>query len=212
MRRQFGAIVMCSMVLVGCQNMPNYSWPTTQRPKTVINKPKPIVKAVTTPVIQPTKPVVKEPEVAKETVSAPTESPSIPSSPLILKPVAAPNAGKKLADGRDSAAVQGLLASASDSLQQGNLESAAISLERAQRLAPQSATVYLQLAQVRMQQGRAIEAEQLARKGLSYAQSNGLQAALWRLVAEAAEQQGKFDSALSAKNKAMQLEMAGDRG
>lgn len=210
--RQFGAIVMCSMVLVGCQNMPNYSWPTTQRPKTVINKPKPIVKAATTPVIQPTKSVVKEPEIVKETVSAPTEAVSVPSSPLILKPVAAPNAGKKLADGRDSPAVQGLLASASDSLQQGNLESAAISLERAQRLAPQSATVYLQLAQVRMQQGRAVEAEQLARKGLSYAQYNSLQAALWRLVAEAAEQQGKLDSALSAKNKAMQLEMAGDRG
>ena len=131
---------------------------------------------------------------------------------MLLKSCAMPPVVKKLADGRDMPAVQGLLASANDSLQQGNFEAAAVSLERAQRLAPQSATVYLQLAQVRLQQNRAVEAEQLARKGLSYAQSNYQQAALWRLVAEAAAQQGKTDTAANAHNKAMQLEMAGDRG
>lgn len=208
--RQIGALLLSSAVLSGCQNMPDYGWPSSSRPKTVITKPKPIIKPVlTTPVIrEQKKPIVvtQMPPVAQDPAVV------VPSEPLVLKPVAAPVVTKKLADGRDTPAVQGLLASANDSLQQGNAEAAAMTLERAQRLAPQSATVYLQLAQVRLRQSRAVEAEQLARKGLSYAQYNSLQAALWRLVAQAAEQQGKLETAISANNKAMQLEMAGDRG
>lgn len=206
--RQIGALLLSSAVLSGCQNMPDYGWPSQSRPKTVITKPKPRPVVVAPVVYEQQKPIVTKkmpPEVEEPVVV-------VPSVPLVLKPVAAPSNAKKLADGRDTPAVQGLLASANDSLQQGNAEAAAMTLERAQRLAPQSATVYLQLAQVRLRQSRAVEAEQLARKGLSYAQYNSLQAALWRLVAQAAEQQGKLETAISANNKAMQLEMAGDRG
>lgn len=208
--RQLGVLVLSSVVLAGCQNMPDYGWPSQQRSKSMITKPKPVYKPATPVVIESQ----KKPVIKKETapiIETPQEPVVVSTVPLIMKPVTAPVV-KKLADGRDMPAVQGLLASANDSLQQGDFEAAAVSLERAQRLAPQSATVYLQLAQVRLQQNRAVEAEQLARKGLSYAQSNYQQAALWRLVAEATEQQGKVDAALNAKNKAMQLEMAGDRG
>lgn len=203
--RQLGVLVLSSAVLAGCQNMPDYGWPSNQRTQSTIIKPI---------VIKPAVPVVVEPQ--KKIVKAipattPQEPVVVAPVPLIMKPVAAPVV-KKLADGRDMPAVQGLLASANGSLQQGDFEAAAVSLERAQRLAPQSATVYLQLAQVRLQQNRAVEAEQLARKGLSYAQSSSQQAALWRLVAQAAEQQGKTETVINAKNKAMQLEMAGDRG
>ena len=95
---------------------------------------------------------------------------------------------RQLADGRDMPAVQNLLASAQYSLQQGKPEDAASSLERAQRLAPQSAAVYQKLAEVRLQQNRPVEA-QLARKGVAYAHNNSQQAALWRLVAIAADRQ-----------------------
>jgi Tfp pilus assembly protein PilF len=161
-----------------------------QRSPSVITKPKPVYRPATPVVIESQ----KKPVIKKETapiIEAPQEPVVVSTVPLIMKPVATAPVVKKLADGRDMPAVQGLLASANDSLQQGNFEAAAVSLERAQRLAPQSATVYLQLAQVRLQQNRAVEAEQLARKGLSYAQSNYQQAALWRLVAEAQSSKAK---------------------
>lgn len=202
--RQLGVLVLSSAVLAGCQNMPDYGWPSNQRTQSTIIKPI-VIRAAVPVVVEPQKKIVKA-------IPATTpQEPVVAPVPLIMKPVAAPVV-KKLADGRDMPAVQGLLASANGSLQQGDFEAAAVSLERAQRLAPQSATVYLQLAQVRLQQNRAVEAEQLARKGLSYAQSSSQQAALWRLVAQAAEQQGKTETVINAKNKAMQLEMAGDRG
>ncbi len=205
--RQLGVLVLSSAVLAGCQNMPDYGWPSQQRSQSMITKPKPIIRS-TAPNETQKKPIIRE---AVPVIEKPQEPVVVAPVPLIMKPVAAPVV-KKLADGRDMPAVQGLLASANGSLQQGDFEAAAVSLERAQRLAPQSATVYLQLAQVRLQQNRAVEAEQLARKGLSYAQSSSQQAALWRLVAQAAEQQGKTETVINAKNKAMQLEMAGDRG
>ncbi len=63
-----------------------------------------------------------------------------------------------------------------------------------------------------MQQTRAVEAEQLARKGVAFAHNNSQQAALWRLVAIAADRQGKKETADKAREKVMLLESAGDRG
>jgi tetratricopeptide (TPR) repeat protein len=200
--RQICTIIGLGLVLTGCQNMPDYGWPTQTSTKTV-TKPQVVYKPTSIP-IEKAKPPI--------TPSEPTPKPVVASSPVIMKPVTPPQPVKQLADGRNMPAVQNLLASANQSLQQGNFEEAAVSLERAQRLAPQSATVYQKLAEVRLQQTRFSEAEQLARKGLSYAQGNAQQAALWRLVAQAAQEQGKTETAINAKNKAMQLEMMGDRG
>jgi len=202
--RQICTIIGLGLVLTGCQNMPDYGWPTQTSTKTV-TKPQVVYKPTSSPiVIEKAKPQI--------TPSEPAPKPVVATSPVIMKPVTPPQPVKQLADGRNMPAVQNLLASANQSLQQGNFEEAVVSLERAQRLAPQSATVYQKLAEVRLQQARFSEAEQLARKGLSYAQGNAQQAALWRLVAQAADQQGKTETAINAKNKAMQLEMMGDRG
>ena len=75
-----------------------------------------------------------------------------------------------------------------------------------------SAAVYLKLSETRLRQNRVLEAEQLARKGLAFAQGAAQQAALWRLVAMAAERQGKAETAAQARQKAEQLESSGDRG
>jgi len=203
-------ISIIALNLTACQHLADYSWPNSSTPIKA-NKPQVINKPVSKPVVvSKQQPVVIAPIERAE----PKEQPA--TIPTIVKPVLPPpvviQPNKKLADGRDMPAVQGLLVTASEHLHAGRLEEATASLERAQRLAPQSATVYQRLAEVRLQQGRTIEAEQLARKGLSYAQGNAQQAALWHLVAEAAERQGKQDAANQAKNKAMQLEMAGDRG
>ena len=203
-------ISLVALNLTACQHLADYSWPNSSAPIKA-NKPQVINKPVSKPVVvSKPQPVVAPVEKTEPKDDLPVTTPTI-TKPVLPPPVfVQPN--RKLADGRDMPAVQGLLSTASEHLRVGKLEEAATSLERAQRLAPQSATVYQRLAEVRLQQGRTIEAEQLARKGLSYAQGNAQQAALWHLVAQAAERQGKQDAANQARNKAMQLEMAGDRG
>ena len=191
--------VAVSAALSGCQNLPDYHLGArTQAPVRASVPSRPVVNPV-------------QPPVPREAVTAQTAPPAASPPSLLIKPVPAQPI-RKLADGRDMPAVQGLLASAETRLQQGDLEEAANSLERAQRLAPQSAAVYLKLSETRLRQNRVLEAEQLARKGLAFAQGAAQQAALWRLVAMAAERQGKAETAAQARQKAELLESSGDRG
>ena len=177
MMRSIVVVAMTSTLLLsGCQNLPSYSWPNSQTATYPKKSPN---------VVKPAPPVFVEPTVNNDVPSAPIPTPILtpvkPTPPVVAQPI------RQLADGRDMPAVQNLLASAQNSLQQGRPEDAASSLERAQRLAPQSAAVYQKLAEVRLQQHRAVEAEQLARKGVAYAHNNSQQAALWRLVAIAGD-------------------------
>lgn len=114
-----------------------------------------------------------------------------------------------MADGAQLPAVQGLLTAADRALRSNDLDLAAVNLERAQRLAPQSATVYQRLADVRLRQKRPAEAEQLARKALAYAGTTTQQAQLWRQIATARQQQGQTQSAHDALQRAAALEAAG---
>jgi predicted Zn-dependent protease len=203
MMRSIAVVAITStLILSGCQNSP-YSWPNSQ----TATFPKTSAKSV---VIKPAPQVIAEQKVNSDAPSEPIPTPVFtpvkPTPPVVAQPI------RQLADGRDMPAVQNLLASAQNSLQQGRPEDAASSLERAQRLAPQSAAVYQKLAEVRLQQNRAVEAEQLARKGVAYAHNNSQQAALWRLVAIAADRQGKKETADKAREKVMLLEATGDRG
>lgn len=203
MMRSIAVVAITStLILSGCQNSP-YSWPNSQ----TATFPKTSAKSV---VIKPAPQVIAEQKVNSDAPSEPIPTPVFtpvkPTPPVVAQPI------RQLADGRDMPAVQNLLASAQNSLQQGRPEDAASSLERAQRLAPQSAAVYQKLAEVRLQQNRAVEAEQLARKGVAFAHNNNQQAALWRLVAIAADRQGKKETADKAREKVMFLEAAGDRG
>jgi predicted Zn-dependent protease len=127
------------------------------------------------------------------------------------QPVASPRSlpvqpSRQLADGSRVPAVQGLLTTAEKERRNGRLEAASVALERAQRLAPQSALVYQRLAEIRLQQKRAAEAEQFARKGMGFANGSAAQAALWRLMAEARRQQGRLQSAQEAAARAAELE------
>ncbi|MEB0089618.1 hypothetical protein QN365_23920, partial [Pseudomonas sp. RTI1] len=76
--------------------------------------------------------------------------------------------------------VLSLLTTAQQQQSSGDLNGASSSLERAQRVAPREPQVLFRLAQVRLAQGDSPQAEQLARRALTY--SNGrsdLQASLW---------------------------------
>ncbi|QIH10853.1 MULTISPECIES: tetratricopeptide repeat protein [unclassified Pseudomonas] len=127
------------------------------------------------------------------TYTMPPASGSIPSA----------RAGGLSADEQLDGPVLALLTTAQQQQSSGDLNGASSSLERAQRVAPREPQVLYRLAQVRMAQGDAPQAEQFARRGLSFANGRpDLQASLWELIAQAREKQGDAAGAAQARQKA----------
>jgi len=182
---RIGLLVLTSTLLAAC---------SVHSPESAVVRPfpGPVVSTSTTAVV--------------EVVPAPAEeqgvAPSGATRPVPMQPP------RNLADGSRVPAVQGLLATAERERRAGRLDAASASLERAQRLAPQSAQVYQRLAEVRLQQKRPVEAEQFARKGLGFATGPAAQAACWRLIADARRQQGRQQAAQEAAARAAELEAA----
>lgn len=137
---------------------------------------------------------------APEPVPAPAPVPA-PSQSV---PTGIPSGNGTLsADERLDGPVLALLTTAQQQQGGGDLNGAASSLERAQRIAPREPQVLYRLAQVRLAQGDAVQAEQLSRRGLSYASGRpALQASLWELIAQARERQGNTAGAAQARERA----------
>jgi len=113
------------------------------------------------------------------------------------------SAGGLSADEQLDGPVLALLSTAQQQQAGGDLNGASSSLERAQRVAPREPQVLYRLAQVRMAQGDAAQAEQFARRGLTLAAGRpALQASLWGLIAQAREKQGDAAGAAVARQKA----------
>ncbi|EPG37610.1 tetratricopeptide repeat protein [Acinetobacter colistiniresistens] len=74
---------------------------------------------------------------------------------------------------------------------------------QAQRIAPQATETYLYLALIADQRKEYANAEALARRGLSYAQSNAMKKQLWLIILKASEARGHKIQAQEA-NKAIQ--------
>lgn len=138
--------------------------------------------------------------------SSAIESYPLDSSPVDSQPAGATGSSRGGAlqdDEQLSGPVLALLTSARQQESSGDLGSASASLERALRIAPREPQVLYRLAQVRLDQGDAAQAEQLAQRGLSYAAGrSALQAGLWGLVAEARERQGNTSGAAEARQRA----------
>jgi len=99
--------------------------------------------------------------------------------------------------------VLALLTTAKQQQTGGDFNGAASSLERAQRIAPREPQVLYRLAEVRLAQGDAGQAEQLAQRALSYSAGRPtLQAGLWDLIARARTQQGNTAGAQEAQRRA----------
>ena len=127
----------------------------------------------------------------------------LPGGASAAAPVAGSGAVTLAADERLDGPVLALLTSAQQMERSGNLAGASASLERAQRIAPREPQVLYRLAEVRLAQGDAAQAEQLARRGLSYAGGRpALQASLWELIAKARERQGDAAGAAQARQHA----------
>ena len=162
---------------------PNQSFPASSGP---------IVGSVSS---QPSASVVGAP------VTAPMTAPGYPSV-APMAPSGIPG-GALAADEQLDGPVLALLTTAQQQQGGGDLNGASSSLERAQRIAPREPQVLYRLAEVRLAQGDAAQAEQLARRGLTYASGRpSLQTGLWGLIAQARERQGDPAGAAEARQQA----------
>ncbi len=126
---------------------------------------------------------------------------SMPSTPSGIP--SSSSGGGLSADEQLDGPVLALLTTAQQQQAGGDLNGASSSLERAQRVAPREPQVLYRLAQVRMAQGDAPQAEQFARRGLTLANGRpDLQASLWTLIGDARAAQGDAAGAAQARQKA----------
>lgn len=138
-------------------------------------------------------------KVASTVGSAASSAPAASTAP------AAPIGGQArlAADEQLDGPVLALLTTAKQQQGDGDFNGAASSLERAQRIAPREPQVLYRLAEVRLEQGDAAQAEQLAQQGLRYSDGRPtLQAGLWDLIERARTQQGDTAGAKEAQRRA----------
>ncbi|MBK3507585.1 MULTISPECIES: M48 family metallopeptidase [unclassified Pseudomonas] len=158
-------------------------------------------------------PISAEPWTPGPSTSGPVDSTPIQTAPvnqgtynMPSTPSGIPSsssAGGLSADEQLDGPVLSLLTTAQQQQAGGDLNGASSSLERAQRVAPREPQVLYRLAQVRMAQGDAPQAEQFARRGLSLANGRpDLQANLWALIGDARAAQGDAAGAAQARQKA----------
>ncbi len=148
-------------------------------------------------------PIVSPPIAATSGGSTGYSVPGVPGVPSGVASRSAAASGSLAADEQLDGPVLALLTTAQREQGGGNLESAASSLERAQRIAPREPQVLYRLAEVRLAQGDAAQAEQLARRALTYASGRpALQGSLWNLIAQARERQGDAAGAAQARERA----------
>lgn len=106
-----------------------------------------------------------------------------------------------------NAGVNGLAEGAEEALATGEPEQAAALLERALRIEPRNAGLWIRLAHVRLELGDHEEAEQLAHRGISLAPGHHeLQARAWYLVSEIRRARGDMLGGATAAQKARKLE------
>lgn len=153
--------------LVGCQSMLTPTAPTTP------SKPK-------TPSTE------KSPSAAS---TVPYERPEIKRQPYAVQVPQQAAPLQRFEDGQQLPAFNRLIQQTQQALQQGQLGQAEQYALQAQRLAPQSAQSFLYLAQIAQAKNQPSNAEALARRGLSFAQTSAIQKQLWQVILKSGQQQ-----------------------
>lgn len=142
-----------------------------------------------TPETAQTRPEPAQPASPQALPSPPAESTSMDLSPAPPAP--------------SNPAVLALLSDAEKYQQQGNMAAAQSRLQRAQRIAPRDPKVYYQLAQTHYELEDYRLAEQVALKGVSYAQGNNTeQKRFWLLLADIRNKAGDSAGAKAAREQA----------
>ena len=162
-------ISLGSIALVGCQST------SLQKPTQPQNLPK-----------TESLPQVNTPEGIKIT---PYDRPEIKREQLQVVIPPQQQTQQKVDDGRALPAFKQLMQQTQTAFKQGKWKQAEQAAMHAQRLAPQSAETYMYLAMISNQQNQAANAESLARRGLSYAQSTSMKRQLWQIILKSAQSQ-----------------------
>jgi cytochrome c-type biogenesis protein CcmH/NrfG len=157
-----------------------------------------LIQGCGTPVHYPPRDTRQPPPVIEQSVPAPAPQPP----PQVGMPQPVPPAVTK----EQSPAVVALLDTAEQQANAGDLEAASASLERAIRIDPRNALLWHHLATVRLSQGDAPAAEQLAVKSNSLAPGNTVQQSRnWQLIARARRAQNNQQGAAIADQRAREL-------
>lgn len=98
--------------------------------------------------------------------------------------------------------VQALVAQAEQEQAAGDLDRSAATLERAIRIVNSDPLPWVRLAQLRFEQGNLIQAENLARRSLSFATQGATAAEAWMLIADIKHLQGDSIAAGDAEQRA----------
>ena len=139
------------------------------------------------------KPIEKQAEKTPEGITiTPYEHAEIKreSVPVVIPKATVPT--QRFEDGRNIPAFKALMQETQQAYQQGQWNQAENAALQAQRLAPQAAEAaeaYLYLALVANQKQQFANAEALAQRGLSYAQSDAMKKQLWLAALKAAQSQ-----------------------
>jgi tetratricopeptide (TPR) repeat protein len=105
-----------------------------------------------------------------------------------------------------SPASRALVGQAQTQLAAKNFAVAASSLERALRIEPDNALLWIELGKVRQAEGNYVQAENMGRKAVSMsANAPKAQSAAWSLIAESYRARGKNPQAQEAQARAEQL-------
>jgi Tfp pilus assembly protein PilF len=132
-----------------------------------------------------------------ETQPAPTpptiEEPQPLPGPVVREPVLSP-------------ASRALVGQAQTQLASKNFAVAASSIERALRIEPDNALLWIELGKVRQAEGNYVQAENMGRKALSMAaNAPRAQSSAWSLIADSYRARGKNTEAREAQMRAEQL-------
>jgi tetratricopeptide (TPR) repeat protein len=161
-----------------------------------------LIQGCSTPVYYPPRDMGQPPVIEQS-----TQAPEMKPAPL-PPPVGVPQPAPSTAPGfrTESPAVVALLETAEHQANSGDLEAASASLERAIRIEPRNAVLWYHLATVRLSQGDARAAEQLAKKSSSLAPGNSVQLSRnWELIARARRAQHDDKGADVAERRAREL-------
>lgn len=121
----------------------------------------------------------------------PYDRPEIRRDPLAVKVPVQRAQSQPFEDGHQLPAFRNLIQQTRNAAQQKQWPQVERFAMDAQRLAPQAAEPFYYLSLAALSQQRAASAESLARRGLSYAQTDGLKKQLWQIIRTAGQQQGK---------------------
>lgn len=179
MLRQLSVITCITVALAACQMTP----PTSQSPTKASEKNQEQQKGISTPdgiKITP----YDRPEIQREKIILPTQQ-----------------SQQRFDDGRNLPAYQQLIKNTHNAFKQAKWDEAEKNALNAQRLAPQSPEAFMYLAMIANHKNQAKNAESLARRGLSYAQTDAMKRQLWTVILKSGQLQKKPQLIQEAQNK-----------